>query len=228
MIRIALAVTCLALAGCGNGGPSAAVSASTSTSPGTQPDSTVQPKAAPKEPDFAHESRLAIVKRSGTVRVGDTYDQVLAVFPEPRGAFNSVEVPASLPGGYRSRVWETSSEGLGVILFRDRVAVALYTLRRGDWELLRETVSRHEQAFPSIAIDVVSGERANYWFWEEGPQRLMICGFQPRSGETQITVALGDIATMNALRIGSGFARKDQDRLKEIIEGLSAPSGESG
>ncbi len=176
-------------------------------------------KQAMAPPDFSHPSRLALVRRQGQVAVGMTYpDEALAVFAEPPGSYEKSELPPSIPAPYEARGWQRKGEGFGAILYKGRIAAAVYQLERVDEDRVQEILHTHEQAFgqPTTAVD---GKFVRFWFWRPDPSGpvLMLCATEIQPKKLNLTLSVGTPQVMEALGMTPESAAGTKDSAERLI-----------
>lgn len=160
---------------------------------------------------------IALVRNEKRVRVGDPQAKAFEAFPRPRGGYEVSERPPFLSDVFASRGWETSAETFNIVEKNGRVVLALYTLENGDRQQTDEFLMEHERALPSTALSVVPGAHADYWFWEAGGQRAMVCRASDQKGRKVVAAAVGDARIMTLFRMDPASARQDQLKLDTLF-----------
>ncbi len=155
------------------------------------------------------------------LRIFGTEEEAFSVYPRPRGGFDFFEEPPIEGDEYVAKGWQTSKEAFGVVLLRNRVVLALYTLDGSEVTSAPEKVQKYTEAFGRDP-EIVPGDPAGYWFWESGEVRLMICSSRDSKNQDQMVIAFGDGDVMDALRMSQIAARQDateaRAKLNELIE----------
>lgn len=202
----------------------------------TKPDTTNVPDrsaiAAPTKvspPDFMIRTNLRMFHKSEELRVGDTSDEAMRIFPEEKNSFKLADMP---PGwkddAYKCTGWDTSNLGFGIITYNDRMAFALYHEDRTKEERLQEILDTYTKLIPSSPTPI-RGSRVRYWYWEDGPQRLMICAVSspiPNEG-VNVTIALGDAEIMNLFRMNPKASENDVKMAEDLFrQGLETKKDE--
>ena len=186
------------------------------------------PKQQPlSDPTFGPEARLGLARISGRLtKVGMTLDDALSNFGQPPGTYEKSELPPSLgePGRpYEAWGWQTKGEGFGAILFKGRVAAAIYQHERLIATQLDELLRLHEDTFGQPAKTAI-GKYVRYWFWFSGgtvdkpEQILMICGTEVGGRKFNVTAAIGIQPVMDALGMTADAASRDQVKADSLIE----------
>lgn len=152
------------------------------------------------------------------LRIHASEEEAFRAFPRPRGAFDFFEEPPIEGDDYTAKGWQTNAEAFGVLLLRNRMVLGLYTLEGADGDTVAEKVRLYEEGM-GRPPSVVPGEIGSYWFWESGQTRLMITTSRDAKGKSQLAVALGDVAIMNALRMSPDAARQDLVEARSRLQG---------
>lgn len=206
----------VALAGCGD--PASVAPIATDTAPAT-----TTPPETVASPDFNRLTTLALVSGDRTLKVGDSTDQAESFFERPRRSFLLRELPEAFGPGYRARGWESDRQGFGIVSYRDRVAAAMLTVEGVDETVVQETLQTHRRNDdpnnPDRRTFTQESRVARYWFWEEANQRVMVCAAKTYRGDFTVTVAVGDIAALDALRMSPEEARNDANRAERAATG---------
>jgi hypothetical protein len=208
---LALPILALALIGCG------------SPSPAPDPISAQATASAPQQiapPDFGNLTKLGIVKRSGTVRVGMSYEDAVTIFAEPPGSYEKSDLPPAIPPTYEARGWHNKDEGFGTILYKGRVAAAVSQLERANEDRLDEILALQRDAYGPSG-KTVAGKYVRYWFWQGpdwGNQSLMVCATEAKPKKLSITLATGTGQIMEALRMAPDAATRDQARADRLFD----------
>lgn len=211
----------VSVAGCGGPSKEGSVFASDPNAPeatDTAVDPTGTKTSAPQgPPDFTRRSRLALLGPGRRLRVGDPATQALEFFDRPARTFVLRDRPPAFPEEYRSKGWESEKESFAILSYENRVVLALYTLQGADERTLQEDfLDVYMGAYDFLQPTVVPpGPSARYWFWEDDGHRLMICAARGRAGLT-VSLALGDVSAMDALRMSPSAALVDRRRADEI------------
>ncbi len=199
--------------GCGGGD-----SANKAGSPAPSTVASVAP------PSSLAPTELALFEGPAKVKVGDSADDADKAFPMPPGAFPFKEIPAGFQGDYRARGYDTSRDGFGVILYDNRVALAMRREENLTSGEITETFKEYQSAYGD-PHDAVLGARIQYWFWEAEGQRLMLCAVPDSrdSSRIDLTIAVGDHVVMDALRMNIGSAREDRAAAEKALPAIRHP-----
>jgi hypothetical protein len=198
MGRLALMISLMALLLSGCGGLESTASTTTAEQ---------ERVGAPKT---LESGRLYLRGPNGEIRVGDSQDTWEKVFPTPAGAYISTTLPSGFESPYRARTYENNKEGAGVLLYGERIA--LITLRNENLtaQQAEEIIQSYVNEFGPAAE--LSNVKISYWFWNKDSQRLMICQTPDPLNQDKwdLTIALGDTAPMDALRMSFVSAQDDE------------------
>jgi len=175
-------------------------------------------------------SRLRVLNLSNKLYLGDDVDRALEVFGPPPRAYDVTDLP---PGwkeqGYQAAGWETgvrpkgeaAVEGFGLVLQKDRVALALFTVEHADGQLFSRITSDYQDELKSKPT-AVANKRSQYRFWTIGDQVLMVSTTSARSGEA-VTVAIGAKALMDGLRMNPDRAKEDIQEAERLLATRQEP-----
>jgi hypothetical protein len=180
--------------------------------------STTETPAQISPPRDLKASDLSIPHAGSHVRVGDTWDSVLAIFPEPKTAFAFKDLPPQFGPGYAADGWETAGEGVGVVLYNLKVAAFMRQINHANQSLYSNLLDLIDQENPNSKPKSVAGKHVRYWFWQSGSQRIMLCALQSKSSGLRITESLGDDTVMDALGINPDLAARDVAEVDRIYE----------
>ncbi len=166
---------------------------------------------------------LALMSENGRLRVGDSLEEAGRTFPPP-DAFGLKELPPGFGTGFRARGYETREEGLGLILVDNRVAIAVRREENVNADKIEEVVKAFVRQFGE-PDESVSGARIEYRFWNKEDQRLMLCTAPDREDPTHydVTMAVGVMTLMDALRMSYPMAREDRAMAERALPGVRHP-----
>ncbi len=162
-------------------------------------------------------NKYTILNLGNKLYVNDDVDRAIEVFGPPPKAYDVTELP---PGwkdqGFKAAGWETSDEGFGAILQKDRVALAMFTADHVSDKLFDRLVSDYNDELGRKSISVID-KRAKYRFWTADDQTLMVSACNtPKSGII-VTVALGARPLMDALRMNPDRAKEDIKDATQLV-----------
>lgn len=169
------------------------------------------------------ESDFYLVREADKLRVGDTEKQAFALFPRPQGAFEFHELPAVLTDPLSAKGWEASQEGFGVILQGGKVVLAMRRLDRVSKDTVSSTSREYELAFGREPDSSIETGFTTYKFWEKGDVRFMLCATQSAESKLVLTVAVGNVKVMDALRMNKTLAAKDEATARQQL--TQTPAG---
>ncbi|HVT13072.1 MAG TPA: hypothetical protein VHE55_12480 [Fimbriimonadaceae bacterium] len=203
-------------------------------------------------PTFETASRLGLIRRSGTVRVGMNQDDAFSIFTQPPNSYEKSDLPASFDASsYEATGWQSKGEGFGMILckgkvfkgevYKDKVVVAVDELDGlTEARLASDVVKPYIDAFgqPQYFDDknelksgFLDGRFVRYWFWQSGSNTgdiLMICATEVKMDKLNVTIAVGWDSAMATLRMTPASALEDQrsaDRLIDRQRSANKPNG---
>lgn len=224
-----LVVVALALLGCGEQ-QAQQPQAAANSEPVITTRAAERAKQPLPDPDFDRTSKLAVLRRTGEVKVGMTFDDALAVFAQPQGASEKGDLPPSIGDPYQAKGWQTRDEGFGTILYKGQVAAAVYTQEHVKDDRVQDILDQHIKQLgppkPQLEgkyANPITGAYVRYWFWEsdetagDGNQILMICATEAKPQILNLTVAVGTAPLMEALGMTPAHATQDQPVAERLI-----------
>ncbi|HVL38764.1 MAG TPA: hypothetical protein VM328_05175 [Fimbriimonadaceae bacterium] len=186
---------------------------------------TPSPPKLREKPDF-EETRLGILMSPDDPRklkVGDSGDDSLRLFPASSGARTVNELPAAIGSPYRVKGWEDKAGGFAAILYDGRVALAMRKTTTDESDLERTLEAYAKDLGPALVVGAPPS-RVDYWFWEEEGHRLMLNVLRTRDGATMLTEAVGTQAIMNSIGADATSARRQRAQAEaEVRKQIGAP-----
>ncbi|RYG36862.1 hypothetical protein EON81_08455 [bacterium] len=201
------------LAGCQNGGTAKGAPAEVAESS--------TPIGAPSEPG---PSKLFLIGDNTLLRIGDDAADSQKAFPPPKGSFPLSDLPDRFRAPYTARGWDAAREGFGAILYDDKIVGAMIQNERVDANVAEELQARYNRELSSITPVEVTSDAANFTFWDDEKQRLMLVVQKMSDKTVRTTVALGDNVVMDALGASVERARQDGQQLDALLKELREKS----
>ncbi|HWA82352.1 MAG TPA: hypothetical protein VG820_02890 [Fimbriimonadaceae bacterium] len=182
-------------------------------------------------PTFETTSKLGLIRRSGTVRVGMNQEDAFAIFKQSPNSYEKSDLPAAFDSPYEANGWQSKDEGFGMILYKDRVVVAVDELDGlSEGHLASDVVKPYTDAFGppqyfgdknEVKAGYLDGKYVRYWFWQAGDNSgdiLMICATEVNTGKLNVAVAVGWNPAMETLRMTPNLAIDDQRGAERLID----------
>lgn len=193
------------------------------SSPPAPTAANIAPTSTLGAPTHRQETNIALVRQGKTVTIGMRGPEAFDVFRDAReGGFEDDRLPPGFAAPYRARSWESSQRGFGVITYQDGVVAAMYQEHDCTLDQMQKWVDVHAQQMNRGPDQRVISKRLNYYFWEEGGQRLMILGFQKKAtGMVELTMAMGDTDVLDAIGASPDRANFEKDRVDRLLTGES-------
>ncbi|MEI8283307.1 MAG: hypothetical protein WCG75_12940 [Armatimonadota bacterium] len=153
-------------------------------------------------PEYTELSKVRLPNGRRYVSLGDTEERATAVFPQPSRGFSPKEdtVPV-LPQDFKSKVWETTQEGFGIILHDDKVVMAMHQY---DGITADEFASILDNVKAVNGIDHFQGlnaDKVDYWFTRFGIDLIVISRVAGNKMKYQTTIAIGNEHIFDTLGI---------------------------
>jgi hypothetical protein len=161
---------------------------------------------------------IGLYGEQGTIWVGDSWTDAESAMPEPKGASEFADLPARFQKPYQGRGWEATDRGFGVIMFEDRIAVAMIQNERASQDDYASMTKWYEQQLPKATTDTVVTGDLRYRFWEQDGQRAMVLAESRPDGNLYLSTAMGDHRVMDALGMTAEAARHDGKVVLRILD----------
>ncbi len=153
-------------------------------------------------PEYTELSKVRLPNGRRYVSLGDTEEKAAAVFPKPsRGFSPSEETVPVLPPDFKSKVWETTQEGFGIILHDDKVVMAMHQY---DGIMADEFASILDNVKAANGIDHFQGlnaDKVDYWFTRFGNDLIVISRVAGSKMKYQATITIGNEHIFDTLGI---------------------------
>ncbi len=144
------------------------------------------------------------------VSLGDTEEKALSVFTRSSRGFDFTEntIPG-FPADFKSKGWESSTKGLGVILHDEKVVLAMVqyeAIEADDFANILENVKSVNgiDRFQSVTQD-----KAEYWFVKMGIDVLVVSRVAGSKKRYQVTLTIGNEHILDALGILKDVKKTD-------------------
>ncbi len=152
-------------------------------------------------PEYTDLSKVRLPNGRRYVCLGDTEEKASSVFPRPSRGFPLEDSVPGLPADFKSKGWETTPEGFGVILHDDRVVMAMHQyegIEPDEFATLLENVKTINglDHFQSVTQD-----KAEYWFTKLGIDLLVISRVPGVRKRFQVTITIGNEHIFDTLGI---------------------------
>ncbi len=161
-------------------------------------------------PEYTEVSKVRLTNGRRFVSLGDTEDKAFSIFPRPsRGFTLQDETIPGLPVDFKSKGWESNSEGFGIILHDDKVVLAMRQY---------EAIEADEFAGILAALQAINGidrfqsvtqDKVEYWFIKSGLDVLSISRVPSAKKRYQVTTTIGNEHVMDSLGILKGVKKTD-------------------
>lgn len=166
-------------------------------------------------PQVEARTHLGLLHEGRLLKVGDSAEEAERSFVRPPTASTFKDLPPSFNPPYRARGWESASQSFGMLFFDNVLVFAMHTesgLAEADVDA---ALNSYIRTFGEPRTKLL-GSRTRYYFWESNPHRLMLFSYSNVQKERySLTVAIGDEAPMNALRMSPVDASEDRLAVEE-------------
>lgn len=212
----ALAIS-FCLIGCSSGGNAPAASAANQPPVETYTNS-VRPNVTVSVPRSAYQTGLHLIRDGKKLYFGELEDNTFNIFRRPSRAQEFFEEPPITGDDYNAHGWQSPAEAFGAIFLQERLVLAQFTLERGSFDAVNDLVTELETENSAYSMTVVPGKVGTYRFWESDRVRLMSVVSFDGKGKSSLTIVLGDVQLMNALRMSQEAARQDLMEASRIFD----------
>lgn len=197
------AISLAHLGGCG--GPSA----EDETSSAPTVDIISRPEVSLDPPSSVDPEGVRLLRAGKPIYLGDSEDKVFTTFGRPPRTTDFFEEPPITGEEYQARGWQGSGEGFGAIFLRDRLVLAQQTLEKVSEVTVLEIETEYDEAHRGLPMTLIPGKYGSYRFWTKGDTRAMLVKSQGRRGQVSLTLVIGMVPIMDALRMSETAARED-------------------
>lgn len=181
--------------------------------------------SAPKQvvdvpvPALLDRPSLFINGDAGRVVLGMAEKEALAQFPKPTGASEVREPPPGLASTITASGWEGKSGGFAVLAKEGNVLLAMRTIDNVSKESVVDLREGYATAIGNrIQPRDVGDDDAGFRFWIDGQTQLMIVWSRDLKKRLSVSIALGSVPLMQALRMDERFAKLDLDKMREQLK----------
>ena len=159
-------------------------------------------------PEYIELSKVRLPNGRRYISLGDTEEKANAVFPRPSRGFSPNEdtVPV-LPADFKSKVWETTTEGFGIIVHDDKIVMAMHQyegITADEFASILENIKIINELdhFQALTVDKV-----DYWFTRRGPDLIAISRVAGTKLKFQATITIGNENLFDTLGILKGVKK---------------------
>lgn len=154
-------------------------------------------------------SNLALMSKESAIRVGQKLNTALiGGFRKPLKGVTLRELPPGLSAEFSGLGWETPERTVSLVAKEDDIFLALDMVNMAKLEDRNDLAARYEFLYGEPKAKV-SGPNSDYWFWEDGPVRSMICAVKVDEKNYRLTTVLGLKDVMDRLRMDEDSAKRD-------------------
>lgn len=149
--------------------------------------------------DYTTLSTLSLANGKRALKLGETPEKALTLFPRPSRGFPIEESIPGFPEALKARGWETNQEGFGVIYRDDQVLLAMHQFEGLEVEQFAELLVEVQAATPGAEYSKAAKDQTDIWWSTDGRDVLMISRTPNKKKRYQVTVTLGNKLLVDAL-----------------------------
>lgn len=161
-------------------------------------------------------SNLALMKPNTAIRVGQKLNTALVGdYRKPTRGVTLKELPPGVSADFEGLGWETAERSVNLVGLEEDIILALDLQSKSSAEDREQAIERYKFVYGDSDA-IVKGETAEYWFWEDGPVRLMVCSVKVSDSRFRLTSVLGLKSVMDRLRMDQDSATRDVAAARQI------------
>lgn len=149
--------------------------------------------------DYSTLSTLSLANGKRALRLGETPEKALTLFPRPSRGFPIEETVPGFPEALKARGWESNQEGFGVIYRDDQVLLAMHQFEGLDVEQFAELLVEVQAATPGAEYSKAQKDQSEIWWSTDGRDVLMLTRTPNKKKKYQVTVTLGNRLLVDSL-----------------------------
>ena len=163
---------------------------------------------------------LYLTGEQGKVILGMPEKDALTMFPKPVGATEVREPPPILADTITASGWESKTGGFAVLAKEGSVVLAMRSIDNVSKETVIDLKASYAEAIGGrIKARDLGDDDAGFRFWLDGQTQLMIAWSRDLKKRLGVSIALGSVPVMQALRMDERFARSDLDKMRAQLAG---------
>jgi hypothetical protein len=152
-------------------------------------------------PEYTEISKAKLPNGRRFLSLGETEEKATSVFPRPSRGFPLEDTIPGLPTDFKSKGWETSTEGFGFILHDDKVVLAMRQYEGIEADEFASILANVQEANGIGHFQSVIQDKAEYWFAKMGIDEIVISRVAGTKKKYQVTVSVGNERILDTLGI---------------------------
>ena len=149
--------------------------------------------------EYTSPSFLAMANGKRVLRLGESPEKALSLFPRPSRGFPIDDQVPGFPEVLKSKGWESSQEGFGIITRDDEVLLAMHQLESLDADQFAILLAELQAAVPDAKFELTKRGTTETWWTAYSEDVLMISRTPNKKKRYQVTVTLGHQLLAEAL-----------------------------
>ena len=152
-------------------------------------------------PEYTELSKARLPNGRRYLALGETEDKALSVFPRPSRGFPLDDGIPGLPSDFKSKGWETSVEGFGIILHDDKIVLAMHQYEGVEADEFASILDNVKTANNLDHFQSVTQDKADYWFVKMGMDEIVLSRVPGAKKRYQVTITVGNEHILDTLGI---------------------------
>jgi hypothetical protein len=152
-------------------------------------------------PEYVDLSKLKLPNGRRFLSLGESEDKALSVFPKPSRGFPLDETVPGLPIDFKSKGWETGTEGFGIILHDDKVVLAMHQFEGVEADEFANILEIIKTTNGLDHFQSITQDKAEYWFVKYGLDEIILSRVPTMKKRYQVTVTIGNEHILDTLGI---------------------------
>lgn len=161
-------------------------------------------------PEYTELSKVRLPEGRRYVSLGDTEEKALTVFPRSSRGFDFHEdtIPG-LPSDFKSKGWESSTRGFGIILHDDKIVLAMEQFEAMEADEFATLLENIKTVNGLDRFQAITQDKAEFWFTKMGNDVLAISRVAGNKKRYQVTVTIGNEHILDSLGILKDVKKED-------------------
>ena len=160
-------------------------------------------------PEYIDLSKLKVPNGRRFVALGESEDKAFSVFPKPSRGFPLDETVPGLPVDFKSKGWETSTEGFGIILHDDKVVLIMRQFEGIEADEFASILENVKATNELDHFQSATQDKADYWFVKYGIDEMVISRVPTVKKRYQVTISVGNEHILDTLGILKDVKKTD-------------------
>lgn len=160
-------------------------------------------------PEYVELSKVRLPNGRRFLSLGDSEEKAMSVFSRPSRGFPIEDSVPGLPADFKSKGWDSGTEGFGVIIHDDKIVLAMHQYEAIEADEFASILVNIQETNGIDRFRKVMQDKAEYWYVKEGRDVLAISRVAGTKMRYQVTVTIGNEHLMNTLGILRDVKKED-------------------